>query len=258
MKRGIVNKIVMISTMIFLMGSINALAEDEGPTASGDLAFMSKYMWRGYELSEDKIVVQPSMSIGYKGLMLNAWSSLSSDPGSGDSASETDFTVSYDISAGILGIGIGYIYYDLEDAPGSVTLFEDATVDNPVTVDLCEDTQEFYLSASLDTILAPSLTIYKDFISYPGYYISLGLSHSFEFTESIALDLSGAFGGYSNDDDSGLQDGLLSASMSFSITDYISLSPSVSYAFSLSDEAEDSLGTTDGEVFGGIVLSFAF
>lgn len=237
MKLGMTNKLVVIISVIFLMGAVNAFAEDEAPTASGDLAFVSTYMWRGYKLSEDKIVVQPSMSIGYKGLGLNAWSSLSSDPDSGDSASETDFTVSYDTSAGPLGIGMGYIYYGLDSA---------------------EDTQEFYLSASYDTILAPSVTVYKDFITFPGYYISLGLSHSIEMSESIALDLSGAFGYYMVDDDSGLQDGLLSASVSIPLTDYISLSPSLSYAFPLSDKAKDSLGITDGEIFGGVVLSFSF
>lgn len=236
MKRGIVDNIVMISLMIFLMVSTNAFAEEDAPAASGDLALVSTYMWRGYKLSEDKIVVQPSMSICYKGLGLNAWSSLSSDPDSGDSASETDFTVSYDTSAGPLGIGMGYIYYGLDSA---------------------DDTQELYLSASYDTILAPSLTIYRDFISFPGYYISLGLGHSIEMSKSIALDLSGAFGYYMVDGDSGLQDGLLSVSMSIPITEYISLSPSVSYAFPLSGDAEDFLGMS-GEVFGGVVLSFSF
>lgn len=236
MKRGIVNKIVIITSMIFLMVSINAFAEEEAPTASGDLALTSMYMWRGWKLSEDEMVLQPSMSIGYKGLGLNAWSSLSSDPSSGDSASETDFTISYDTSAGPVGIGMGFIYYDL---------------------DYAEDSEEFYLSASFDTILAPSLTIYKDFINYPGYYLSLGLGHSIEIADSIALDLSGAFGYYSTDDDSGLQDGLLCASICVPVTDYISLSPSVSYAFPLSDDAEDFLGHS-GEVFGGVVLSFSF
>jgi hypothetical protein len=206
---------------------------------------MSTYMWRGYKLSEDKIVLQPSMSLGYKGMGLNVWSNLSSDPGSGDSASETDFTVSYDTSAGPLGIGMGYIYYDLEQAAPGV---ED---------DFVRDSQELYLSVSYDTILQPSLTIYKDFISYPGYYMSLGLGHSFELSDSIALDLSGAFGYYKVDGDSGLQDGLLSASISIPITNYISLSPSVSYSFPLSDDAEEFLGNS-GEVFGGVTLSFSF
>ncbi|MBN1625052.1 MAG: hypothetical protein JW944_00895 [Deltaproteobacteria bacterium] len=245
MKRGIVNKIVIISTMIFLIVSANAFAEEEAPTASADLGLVSTYMWRGWKLSEDKIVVQPSMSISHKGLGFNAWSSLSSDPSSGDSASETDFTVSYDTNAGPLGIGIGYIYYDLEQAAPGI---ED---------DFVEDSQEFYLSASYDTILAPSLTLYRDFISFPGYYISLGLGHSIEIADSINLDFSGAFGYYMVDDDSGLQDGLLSASISIPVTEYISLSPSVSYSFPLSDDAEDFLGHS-GEVFGGVVLSFSF
>ncbi len=238
-----------IFTIILFGGALNSWAEEESPAASGSVAALSKYMWRGYELSDESIVVQPSMTFAYKGFAFNTWGNLDTDPEEGGAAlNETDLTFSYDTSRGHLGLGAGFIYYGLDSA---------------------DDSQEFYLKASYATLLTPTLMIYKDIKSFPGYYINLGLSHSLSLTDSIALSLSGGFGYYiSNDDDvleegtddkyRGLQDGLLSASLSIPVSKYFTLSPNVSYSFPLSDKAEKSLGLTSGELFGGVVLSFAF
>ena len=48
-------------------GIFNVLAEEESPSASLDVGLFSKYIWRGYELSDDSFVVQSSATIGYKG-----------------------------------------------------------------------------------------------------------------------------------------------------------------------------------------------
>jgi len=235
--------------MVLFGGAFYSWAEEESPTASGSMSFLSKYMWRGYELSDGSLIVQPSMTLAYKGFGFNTWGNLDTSPADGGAAlNETDLTVSYDTSKGPFGLGAGYIYYGLDSA---------------------DDTQEFYLKTSYATILTPTLIMYKDFKAFPGYYFSLGLSHSFSLTDAVALSLSGAFGYYiSNDDEiveagtddkySGLQDGLLSASLSIPVAKYFSLSPTVSYAFPLSDKAEDSLGISGGEFFGGVVLSFSF
>ena len=241
--------IFFIIILTIFAGAFHSWAEEEAPAASGSMSFLSKYMWRGYELSDESIVVQPSMTFAYKGFAFNTWGNLDTDPeDSGAALNETDLTVSYDTGKGPFGLGAGFIYYGLDSA---------------------DDTQEFYLKASYDTLLAPTLIMYKDIKSFPGYYFSLGLSRSISLTDAIALSLSGAFGYYiSNDDDvveagtddkySGLQDGLLAASLSIPVSKYFTLSPTVSYAFPLSDRAEESLGISGGEVFGGIVLSFAF
>lgn len=249
MRRRIKGVFICIIILTLFGGVFNSRAEEESPTAAGGIAFLSKYMWRGYELSDEGMVVQPSMTIAYEGLAFNAWGNLDTDQADENAAlNETDLTVSYDTSAGPLGLGAGYIYYGLEGM---------------------QDTQEVYLKASYATILTPALTLYKDVSSLPGYYFSLGLSHAIRLTDAIALNLSGTFGYYISSDDSiveagtndkynGLQDGLLSASLSMPITKYISISPTISYVFPLSDKAEDSLGITSGEAFGGVVLSFAF
>jgi hypothetical protein len=243
------NIIFYVLAIILFGGAFNSWAEEESPTASGSMSFLSKYMWRGYELSDESIVVQPSMTLAYKGFAFNTWGNLDTDPADGGAAlNETDLTVSYDTSKGPFGLGAGFIYYGLDSA---------------------DDSQELYVKASYATLLTPTLMIYKDIKSFPGYYLNLGLFHSFSLTDAIALSLSGAFGYYiSNDEEvveagandkySGLQDGLLSASLSIPVSKCFTLSPTVSYAFPLSDKAEKSLGLTSGEVLGGVVLSFAF
>jgi len=45
--------------------------EEERPTLTADVAFMSQYIWRGYELSKDSLVIQPSVTAAYKGFSLN-------------------------------------------------------------------------------------------------------------------------------------------------------------------------------------------
>ena len=51
----------------------------EVPSADASVAFLSKYVWRGFELSDDSIVIQPSMTVAYKGFGMNLWGNLDTD-----------------------------------------------------------------------------------------------------------------------------------------------------------------------------------
>jgi hypothetical protein len=246
MKYDIMKKLLLIAAVTFIFGSSSALAGEDSPTASASAAFLSEYVWRGYELSKDSMVIQPSMTIGYKGFAFNAWSNLDTDAGGSADLNETDLTTSYDTKAGSFGLGAGYIYYGLAG----------------------NDTQEFYVKASYDTLLAPTLIIYKDINSFPGYYINLGLSHSINLTDAIALNLSSGFGYYISQTDSiveagtnnrynGLQDGLISAGLSIPVGKYITVAPALSYSFALSDKAKALLGNSSS-MYGGVVFSFSF
>ena len=234
---------LVISTMI--PGTL--LAEDK-PEADFSTGIYSQYVWRGYGLSDSSVVVQPSMSVSYKGFGVNFWGNIDTDSivtGTKD-WNETDMTVSYDGAFGKIGYGVGWIYYN---------------------VDGIDETQELYLSISGDTLLAPTLTFYNDIDSYPGYYVTLGISHSLPLGEGTALDL-GAQVGYMNDDEadySEFHDGLISASMTFAVNDYVSVTPELYYAFALTSESEtriiDPGFSVDGEeshIYGGIIASFAF
>jgi uncharacterized protein (TIGR02001 family) len=240
MRSNIIKKLLLVAALTVVFGNANAMAQEATPTASGSAAFLSKYVWRGYELSDDNLVIQPSMTIGYKGFAFNAWSNLDAGAEGGADLNETDLTVSYDTKVGAFGLGAGYIYYGL----------------------VGDDTQEFYAKASYDTLLAPTLIVYKDFKAFPGYYMNLGLSHSISLSDAMALNLSGSIGYYIQTESagekfSGFQDGLVSAALSIPVAKYVTVAPTVSYSFSLTDKAKDLLGTS-GNMYGGVVLTFAF
>lgn len=247
MKKGLMKIIVLLGLTAVTFGSVPAFAEDESPvSASGDVTVASEYIWRGYKFSDDTVVIQPSLTVAYGGFAFNLWGNLDMDyydPELNEhdtSFNETDMTLSYDWSFDTVSMGVGYIYYALEG----------------------EDSQEAYLSIALDTILAPSLTIYRDFDTFPGFYYSLGIGHSIPIGD-MSLDLSAAIGYYDVDycDYSEFHDGSLSASMTFSINDYISFTPMVAYSFALTDDSEadmmDEWGDSD-HFFGGITFSIAF
>lgn len=223
-----------------------AMAEEEAPTADASVAFLSKYVWRGFELSDDSLVIQPSLTLSYMGFSANLWGNLDTDfvPADTHKWNETDYTLSYDGAYEKLGYGVGWIYYALDGA---------------------DDTQEFYGTLSYDVILAPSFTIYYDTDSFPGaWYANLAFSHSFMIAEKYSLDLGLAFGYLDNNDGyAEFHDGNLSASMSFPVGKYIAITPEIYWSFPLTSEAGDeiqaaSFSDDDNFVYGGVSASFSF
>ena len=149
----------------------NALAEEEveaeeevKPEVGVDVGVFSKYIWRGYELSDDSIVIQPSITAAYNGFSINMWGNLDTDlddmdPDTPDKSefNETDLTLAYNRSFGPVGLGMGYIYYGLDGM---------------------DDSQEIYASIGLDIPLSPTLTAYREISHLPGWYFNFGISHS--------------------------------------------------------------------------------
>jgi hypothetical protein len=272
MKTRGVNLIILIGFFMLLFGSAHVWAEEESPSASADVAILSKYVWRGQELSRDSIVIQPSMTISYKGFSGNLWGNLDTDQyddeaGEDNKWNETDLTLSYGKEFGMLSAEAGYIYYALDGL---------------------DDTQEIYLSLGLDTLLSPSLTVYKDIDNGHSWYFLLGISHAFEITEKVSLELSGSISYLLSDDEDAypeiddgeptgdefenFHDGVISASLPIAVTKYITITPTVSYTFPLSSDASDEMeyrsadfrgktDMTDGDdnfIYGGVVVSMAF
>ena len=264
MNRTVTTTAVMAATL-FMLGAnapVFGAEEAEKPSGSMSVSMLSKYVWRGYELSKDSIVIQPSITASYMGFGINLWGNLDTDQDAdlydedGANWNETDLTLSYGGKAGMVTYGAGYIYYGLEGL---------------------DDTQEIYGSIGLDTILVPTLTVYRDIDSYPGWYTTLGVSHSFQVTESMSLALAGQVSYLSADDAetiadpddpnseySDFHDGKLSATLNIPITEEISVAPNISYSFALSDGASDIIkagsasGDDDNFFFGGITLNMAF
>jgi hypothetical protein len=120
-----------LTVSMLAAGASIALAEEEAPTADASVSIYSAYVWRGFGLSDDSIVIQPSMTVGYKGFAMNLWGNLDTDYYAADTTkyNETDITLSYDGAYEKLGYGVGYIYYALDGT---------------------DDTQEIYGTLSYD------------------------------------------------------------------------------------------------------------
>jgi hypothetical protein len=230
--------------------------EAEKPTAGLDLGGFSQYIWRGLELSKDSLVVQPSATIGYKGVSLNIWGNLDTDNDAygGSKYNETDLTLSYSKTFGIAKPTGGYIYYALDGLT---------------------DSQEVFGSLSLGTILNPTISVYKEIAHLPAWYVSVGISHSQELVNKITLDLA-ASAGYYYSEDSGFAEannpdekyqqfhnGLISTGLTIPFADYFSVKPTIAYSFPLSSKAEEyiesvSLSDESSFVYGGVTVSMAF
>ena len=230
--------------------------EAEKPTAGLDLGGFSQYIWRGLELSKDSLVVQPSATIGYKGVSLNIWGNLDTDNDAygGSKYNETDLTLSYSKTFGIAKLTGGYIYYALDGLT---------------------DSQEVFGSLSLGTILNPTISVYKEIAHLPAWYVSVGISHSQELVNKITLVLA-ASAGYYYSEDSGFAEannpdekyqqfhnGLISTGLTIPFADYFSVKPTIAYSFPLSSKAEEyiesvSLSDESSFIYGGVTVSMAF
>ena len=261
--KGIIAVCIVLIVCTVTIG--NSLAESEKPAAEANAAVLSKYVWRGFELSKDSIIVQPSLAVSYKGFGMNLWSNLDTkfddkNPATPDQSSlnETDITLSYGKDIGIFSLGAGYIYYGLDGM---------------------SDSQELYFSMGANTLLSPTVTIYREVAYTPAWYVNFGISHSFDLPKNISLDLGASAGYYYSDDDTFVEidesltptaykyrsfhDGLLTISLNIPVGEYVTISPNISYSFPLAGKADNLISSSsyDGDsdfFYGGITVSFAF
>jgi hypothetical protein len=269
----------VLSVLILFASAFPAPAEEKKPTGDLTVSALNQYIWRGYELSRNSMVIQPSMTIGYNGFSANFWGNLDTKPYSPADRSytgtwnETDFTLSYAKTLGLFNIGGSYAYYSL------ASMNKDAADRN--------DSQELAATVSLNTLLSPSLTVYKEIDHYRNWYFLLGISHVVEFNKMISLKLA-ASASYllSTDADTypkfdsnatattdkfnNFHDGSVSASLPIKATDRITITPTLSYLFPLTGDAKDEmkgLGLKGAALpserdssflVGGITASFTF
>ena len=254
--------------VLLFTGSLGLVrAEDEKkeepkPYSTAAVTFASKYIWRGYEQSKDSMVIQPSMTIGYKGFEANVWGNLDTNDNFTHSNktnwNETDLTLSYNRKFGPIGLTGGYIYYALDNA---------------------DDSQEVFLKIAGDVLLTPTLSIYREIANYPGWYFNLGVSHSFNLTKEITLDLGASVGYQASDTDkivkynsqympttdkyNALHDGQISAGLTIPFAKYFSVKPLVAYNLPLSDDAKyrikgTSLSGNYDFFWGGVTFTASF
>jgi len=117
MNRTVTTTAVIAATLLMLgtHTPVFCAEEAEKPSGSMSVSMLSKYVWRGYELSKDSIVIQPSITASYMGFGINLWGNLDTDQDmdlfgeEGANWNETDLTLSYGGSLGMVNYAAGYI-----------------------------------------------------------------------------------------------------------------------------------------------------
>ncbi len=216
-------------------------------TVEGDVyaGVFDKYLWRGFDLSDGRPVVQAGADLSSGKFTLSYWTNWqlkSSNNITSGEANETDIILDYSTDLGeMLSVSVGNIWYALDGA---------------------EDTNELYLSATVNTLLSPTIAIYYDWdaCEEEGLYFTADISHSFDLSEDLSLGL-GALVSYNNHSDyavgdfGGFHNYELSIGLDYALTDQISVSPSFVYSEGLSSAAREAI---DSEMLGGVNVTFTF
>ncbi len=250
MKRAILAYVVAI-----LAGGVNsAWAEDDVSVAlTSDL--LSKYIWRGQNIVDDW-VLQPSASVGYKGLTATAWSSidLTGDFVGRWQFNEVDLTLDYTHKLpGVeeLSYSVGMIHYEFPNTGW-------------------HSTNEVYGGLAAAAPLSPAIRWYYDFDEIDGSYIQLSLGHTIEkfhqwrdncycslqFGASLAYATAGYNDGYFGMGEPAFNDLTLSAGLPFCLGKW-TLKPVVAYSTMLDDDIRAATAHSDN-LWAGLSASVSF
>jgi hypothetical protein len=236
-------------------------AEEVRPTTDLTVSVLSAYISKGDELSRNSIVIQPQIALGYKGFSVTVWGNLDTRPYLAETSTykgdrrqnwtETDLTLAYNRSFGIVNTGIAYAYF------GNAAYWNsDGTGAGPDQ----KDDQEASLSLGLNTILSPNLKVARSFDSTQIWYMLLGVSHTFEFNKVVGLTLaaSGSYlisqddnrlkinsdgtdrkaDGSRNDRYNNFHDAVVSLNLPIKPVSYLTITPQISYVFPMCDDAK--------------------
>ena len=256
------NRMLVGACLIIILNTNTEVLAQDKPEFSLTADYFVKYIWRGQNLNDDP-VFQPGFSATYWGFTAGIWGNLDTtdihrDEFSGQDNNgeftEVDYYADYSGSIpglDILGFSVGAIYYDFPN-----TRYEGTT--------------EVYGGLSLDVLLSPSVTFYRDVDEVKGLYVSASIEHEFEKIFElgpdipVALDLGASFGWansayncvYWGVDKNKANDLAFSVSLPFEIAG-ISITPSFHYMMLVDSDIKDSSGYDD-EFFVGIGLSKGF
>ena len=249
-------KLLVLALIVFGFTLIPFKAEAVDTSASFGIDYMSQYVWRGTQLSDEAFVLQPSVTATYGPVSMNLWASYDTETRTN---TETDLTLSYARTMDDVSIDVGYIYYSLAGAG-------------------IDDTAEVYVSVGYDTFLSPNVTLYVDIEQdTAGSFAVASIGHDLEVSGDITVSL-GASASVNFDNEfalgvdsdgeafTALYNGEVSASVPFALPmdENIVITPMIAYSFALSDDAETALEGLDADgdessvLYGGVGISVGF
>jgi hypothetical protein len=255
-------KIVSVNVIILVTALLSAaFAEDAknipAPSVYVQFPVVSAYNWRG-QVTDDRMVLQPYMSVTRSGFTASAWGNFSlDDKYTGKHGfSELDLTASYLIPVSFAEISVGVIDYLPTVTNANWSLHE-----------------MFVIAKYPNNWITPRIETYRSFDDYVGYYLLAGLSRQFELNNKLILtaDIYSGFGSskwniYSfGVDGNHMNDGGASLTLKYQIADTLYLTPTIKYAWlwdsRIRTGAEQTIpaASSDSEMLiGSLALEYSF
>jgi uncharacterized protein (TIGR02001 family) len=240
--------VLLVSVFMLAVGfasQAHAKIEVEGDVYAG---IWDKYMWRGFNLSDSRPTIQAGIDLTLgSGWTLSTWHNwqLTSGPNwNAGELNETDVILTYAFDLGdMISMSVGDIWYMIEG----------------------EDTNELFVTFTLNTLLSPNLKISYDWdrAEEDGLFYSFDISHTFDLGQWVpntALNL-GALVSYNQHADGTVADYAgwhnyeLSASIDYALNDQMTISPIFIFSSPISSAAKDLIDT---ETAAALNLTFAF
>ena len=238
-----------------VLGTASAVTAEDDVSFGVAADLFSKYIWRGQNVVDDW-VLQPSASIGYKGLTGSIWGNadLTGDLVDDWEFSEVDSAVDYSNTfpgQETFGYSVGLIYYDFPNTRWDAT-------------------GEVYGGLTMAWPLSPAVKWFYDFDEAEGSYVQFSIGHTIEkirqWREDCYCDLQvGASAGYAADnyndfyfglDDGAFNDLTLTAGVPFYLGS-LTIKPSIGYSVMIDDDIRAATDKSDN-FWGGVGASYSF
>jgi len=267
--------------------------EEAKPTISASYTFYSQYIWRGYELSKDSLVMFPTITISYKGFGLNVWGDYDTHyEGTGHKEWwETDFVFTYSNNLGnIPALGsmwdkfknvnytIGYIYYDTnaDNYTNITNVYRLGKVIKTTTYHPgTGDNEEIYAILGYSCFGNPTVSVWRQIEDGEEWYVNFALSQNFpicptswakDWSIDVGTWISWDYveGNYDKAHYSAMHDGNVWVALNVPLNKYFTLSPTIQYSAPLSNNAKQAIEagsfSTDASrfLYGGLVFKVAF
>lgn len=216
---------------------------------SGNTGVWTRYMWRGLRFSTGP-VWQSTANATIGGFTGTLWHNYDFDT---KRLNEVDGTVNWAWSAAKTDFNVGWNHFGVRGG---------------------DDSDEIYLTAALKEVpLTPTASLYVDTTYGKGAYFQIGVSHGFEFSPSVSLNLAANAGIVFKDRYMGVNDkgeeftdlfsGDITASLPIKLSEAFSLEPKVGFSFPLSSNARQAIsgygyGTDSTTLYAAIQLNASF
>ena len=259
--------VIFLCLLTFCFSSVAAGTEttkENNVSGEVSVAALSQYISKGMELSRHSVVIQPSVTVTYKGFGATIWSNWDSSPylAGEDRWNEVEYTLFYGNEYRFLNYEIGYVY---DEAFG-----------------YSPDTHEIYVQLGANVLLEPAIKITKEVGNDRYWYFLFSLGHSFPLIQEKLFFRLSASAGYLHTNDEGsypkldkygdetghafknFLDGKLKADLPYNLSENVTITPTLSYTFPLTSEAKHLIkymsmtGKEYSFLYGGLIVTYSF